>query len=198
MNEKQIKSKIAEGSLYTRIILEIVGMPKEYVEESLKTYLKKIKADKNYNIIKEHVEKAEKQDTYFTTFAELEVLMKNSMALLAFCFDYMPSSVEIIEPGKILTNNNEFTGFVNDMLARSHALNSGVIELSEKNKFYVRNTAVLLRNFLVVLLSSKPMTLKQMRPYLGVQEEDIGKVLEVLIKEGKVKKQGEVYSVIPK
>jgi len=198
MNEKQIKSKIAEGSLYTRIILEIVGMPKEYVEESLKSYLKKIKADKNYDIIKEHVEKAEKQDTYFTAFAELEVLMKNSMALLAFCFDYMPSSVEIIEPGKILTNNNEFTGFVNDMLARSHALNSGVIELSEKNKFYVRNTAVLLRNFLVVLLSSKTMTIKQIHPYLGVQEEDIKKVLDVLIKEGKVKKQGEIYSVIPK
>jgi hypothetical protein len=199
MDEKQIKSKVADGYLYLRVILEVVGKPKEHVEESLKEYVKKIKADKSYNIIKEKSEKAEKMENgLFSAFSDMEMLMKDSQDLLNFCFDYLPSSVEIIEPERIIIKNSEFGDFINDLLSRTIALNTTVIEATDRSQFYIKNTAVLLRNFIVVLLSSKPMTLKQMAPYLGIKEDDVKKVVDVLINEKKVKKEGDLYKVIPK
>jgi hypothetical protein len=199
MDEKQIKSKIADGYIHVRIILEIIGKPKEHVEESLKDYVKKIKADKELIIIKESSEKAEKHEgDLFSAFAELDMLMKGPEDLLAFCFDYMPSSVEIIEPEKIFIKNSDFSDFTNDMLSRSISLNTSYLEMQEKLNFYLANTAILLRNFIVVLLSSRPMTVKKMAPYLGIKESEVQQVVEVLVKEGKVKKDKDVYVAVPK
>ncbi|MEM4397695.1 MAG: hypothetical protein QW757_03680, partial [Candidatus Woesearchaeota archaeon] len=73
IDEKEIKSKINEGYLYSRVVLEVVGKPKEYVEESLKEYLKKIEENKNYIIIKEDTEKAiEDENGLFSAFSEIE------------------------------------------------------------------------------------------------------------------------------
>jgi putative ribosome biogenesis GTPase RsgA len=128
----------------------------------------------------------------------MEMLMKDADALLSFCFDYMPSSVEILEPDRVTMKNSEFTDFINDMLSRNISLNTSVLEMGERVNYYIKNTAVLLRNFIIVLLSSRPMTLKQVSQYLGVKEDNTLKVIEVLIKEGKVKKKGEQYSAVEK
>ncbi len=198
MDEKQIRAKISEGALHARVILEVVGKPKEYVVESLKSYVKKIKADKSYALTKGSTEKAEEHDGLFSAFAELEVLIKKPIDLMSFCFDYMPASVEIIEPENVMLKAYDYSGFVNDMLARVHSLNTGVIQTRESNSFFIKNLAVLLRNFIVVLLSSKQMTAKELQALMGVKEEDIQKVLNVLEKEGKVKKKGEKYAAVAK
>ena len=198
MDNKKIREKINDGYIHLRIIIEVIGKPKEYVEDSLKDYLKKIKSDKTYLIAKETIEAAEKQENYFSTFAELEILVKKSSDIISLCFDYMPSSIEIMAPERIIIKNNDFAGFLNDLQARLHALNTGIIQLKDKNTLYIKNTAVLLRNFIVVLLSTRQLTLEEMQPYLGVKKEDIEKVLTVLIKEGKVKKDNQKYRVIPK
>ncbi len=198
MDHKKIQEKIAEGYIQLRIIIEVIGKPKDFVEQSLKSHLDKIKSDKTYLIVKETVEPAEKQENFFSTFAEIELLVKKSADIISLCFDYMPSSVEILAPEKIIIKNSEFAGFLNDLQARLLALNTGIIQLKDKNTLYIKNAAVLLRNFIVVLLSTRQLTLDEMQPYIGVKKEDIEKVLNVLIKENKVKKQGKKYSVVPK
>ena len=57
----------------------------------------------------------------------------------------MPASVEIIEPERLILDNNDFGGFINDMQARLHATNTAAIQVREKNRFFIKNTAVLLR-----------------------------------------------------
>ena len=42
------------------------------------------------------------------------------------------------------------------------------------------------------------MTIGQIQPLMGVRAENIEQVLNVLIKEGKVKKDGELYKAVPK
>jgi len=198
MNERQIREKISEGYVHVRAILEIVGKPKKYVEDALQDHLKKIKTDKNFEITTETVEPAEEQEGFFSTFAEIEVLVKNTNSVLSLCFDYMPSSVEILEPQEIVLNNSVFSGLLNDMQTRLHVLNTGMLQMKDQNKFYIKNTAVLLRNFLVVLLSSRPMTVDQLQPFLGVKKDDILKILNVLITEKKIKKEGDTFKTIPK
>ena len=137
---KEIKQKIAEGYLHVRIIVEVVGKPKEFVEESLTKHITDIKADKRFTITKEEVEKAEEQDNFYTAFAELEILAKDMPAILSLCFDYMPSSIEILEPEAIQINNSNLSGFLNDMQARLHAVNTSVIQLKESNRFFIKSS----------------------------------------------------------
>ncbi len=196
MDDKEIKEKIEEGQILFRSIIEIVGKPKEYVDQTISDYLKKIRKD--FTVIDESLEKAEPKESFFSSFAELEILAKDPSQILGFCFDYMPASVELLEPENISIKNSEMTGFLNDLLVRLHGLNTGLITARENTKFHVKNTAVLLRNFLVVLLSSRAMSIKDIRPLMGVKEADIEKVLQVLMNEGKVKKQGDKYIAVGK
>jgi hypothetical protein len=196
MDEKKIRSKISEGFLHVRAIIEVVGKPKEFVEDSLKGYMKTLREDHNYTLTKETIEEATIQDGLFSAFAEIEFLAKDAQQLVSFCFDYMPSSVEIIEPDTTLINNTRLSGLLNDLQARLHAMNSGVVQIKSDNEHLIKNTAVLLRNFVVVLLSSKPLNSRQLHAYMGVSEASIEQVINVLIKEGKIKKQGEVFTVI--
>lgn len=196
MNNKELNQKISEGMIHIRAIIELVGKPKDYIETTIKDYIKQIK--KAYLVTSEHFEEAEEKDNFFSSFAELEILMKNTEEIMSFSFDYMPASIEILEPEDVVLKNNELTGFINDFLMRMHGLNTGLITERKNTQFFIKNTAVLLRNFLVVLLSSKPMTIKEIQPLMGVKQEDILKVMEVLLKEGKVKKEGDLYKAVSK
>jgi hypothetical protein len=196
MNNKEINQKISEGMIHIRTIIEVAGKPKKYVEDTLKDYVKKIKS--SYSVTSEHFEKATEKENFFSSFVELEILMKNAEAIIFFSFDYMPASIEILEPETLILKNNELSGFLNDLLTRLHGLNTGIITEKENTRFFVKNTAVLLRNFLIVILSSQPLTIDQIHPLMGVKKEDILKVINILIKEGKIEKQGDLYRAVGK
>lgn len=196
MEQRELNGKISQGMIQIRAIIEVVGKPKEYVKETLKEYVKKIKENKDFLMINEDQEKPEEQEGFFSAFAEIELLLKDKNALLSFSFDYLPSSIEILAPENLAMENHELSAFLNDMQTRLHAFNTGIIQTKEQNRFYVKNTAVLLRNFIIVLLNTKPMSIKELKPFLGVNEEDIGKVLGVLANEGKIKKQKDLFVLI--
>ncbi|MCM2324884.1 MAG: hypothetical protein NDI94_00325 [Candidatus Woesearchaeota archaeon] len=192
--DKNVKEAVSKGGIYVRAILEVVGKPKKYVEETLDAQIKRVK--ENFKVIKEKIEKPEEQENFFSTFVELEVLVKDEMDLLIFCFDYMPSSVEVIEPEKIVFKNNVLSGFLNDLQGRLHALNTGIMQIKDTNVRFVKNTAVLLRNFIVVLCAMRPMKIQEMVEFMGVDKENVEKILEVLVKEGKIKKEGDLYKAV--
>ena len=125
MKNQEIKEKIAEGHILVRSIIEIVGKPKDHIESALKDYLKKL--NEQYVVTNEHFENAVPKENFFSTFAEIEILMKDTNDILSFAFDYMPASIEILEPENLVIKNNNMTGFINDLLARLHALNTALI-----------------------------------------------------------------------
>ena len=189
MKTKEIREKISEGHLHIRTIVEIAGKPKEYVEETLTNYVKKIKKNKNHVILSEDPQPAEEKEGFFSAFTELEMLVKSPSDLLSFCFDYMPASVEIMEPENMRMKSTDLSDFINDLQARLHSLNTAMIQNKDKNKLYIQNTAVLLRNFLIVLLSYNTLSLEEIVPYMGIKKEGIQRVLAILIKEGKIKRR---------
>lgn len=194
MEERELREKIDEGYLNVRAIIEVVGKPIEHVQKTIKEYVEGIK--KGFTMTQVHVEDPVEQDNFFSTFAEVELLLKNVQELLKFSFEFMPSSIEIIEPEKIIIENNEFTNYLNDLQARILGLNAGLIQTRDQSALYVKNTAVLLRNFLVVVLARQPMTVEEIQPLMGVKTDDIKKILGVLIKEGKVKLVENKYTLI--
>lgn len=187
-------------TITVRAVIEVLGKPKEHVEESLRGYLDKIKADERYTVTESEVAAIKKQDDseMWMNFGELEFTTDKLENVTTFCFDYMPSIIEVIKPTDIAFNNSDLTHFLNDLQARLHQVDMVAKEVSMQNKQLQQNTASLLKNYIQILLSKKGLTLLQLSQLTGVKEQTIGDYLDRLIDSKKVDLDGEVYSLVKK
>ena len=92
-----------EKDIIFRTVIEVLGKPKEHVESSIKSYVEKIKTDESFSVLKEDFAETEKREDadLWATFSELEIKTSSIKNLTGFCFDYMPSMLEVVEPKKI-------------------------------------------------------------------------------------------------
>ncbi len=196
MDDKQIKSKIADGYIHFRAIIEVLGKPKEYVTESIESYVNKIDEDEDYLLAKKDLEDAEQQEGsgLYLAFAEVECLAKDVKNVTNFCFDFMPSSIEILDPDRVILETSGLTDFLNDIQGRLHAVNIGINDYKQKNKNLITNTSTLLRNFIMVILRL-PTKLSTISILTGLKDPETQKLLDALIKEGKIVKQGDLYKL---
>lgn len=193
--KKEIKEKVAEGRILTRIIIEIVGKPKEHIEETLRVVVNNIKEQKDIKIVEEQLFNAEKQEEMFSTFAELGILFKNMETLVGFCFDFMPSSVEILDPEKLSFKSNNFAGLINDLLARLHQINLKVVQNNAEKKTLKKNMLNMLKNTVMILLSIKSMQLEQLSKSSGINEKDLKPLLDAMVKEKTIDFKEGIYSL---
>ncbi len=203
MEEKEIRERLEKDYLHCRIILEVLGKPKGYVEESLKTYLEKIKKESQENFLKAEVIEAEKTkeevqkgEEYYATFAEMELLFKDILELSSFCFNYMPSSIEIIKPDSLVLRNVDLNNIFNDLQAKSHQVDSIAKALRSENEFLRRNMKNLLKNVVLITLNVGDRDLMALSRITGVKEKELQKFLEEMIKENAIKKEGETYMLV--
>ncbi len=132
-----IKEKVSEGWVHAYLVIEVLGKPADYIEKALGLAIDKLAKEKKVELIerkvhksrlaekakeaKEEKEKQEKPKTkVFSTFAEIEILAANMAKLVELIFDYMPSSVEIIEPTNIVFKLEDANALLNDLSARLH------------------------------------------------------------------------------
>lgn len=105
-----------------KVISEVVGMPREHVDKTLNLLLEKLKERKNLSLSNERTFNAEKMEDkpLFSGFIEYEINVENINELSGFCFDFMPSSIEVLEPDEFRLNAVNAAEFMNDILARLH------------------------------------------------------------------------------
>jgi len=192
---KEIKGKVAEGKILTRVIIEIVGKPKEHVDKALRVVIDNIKEQKNIEIVEKKLFNAEKQEEMFSAFTEIGILFKDMQALIGFCFDFMPSSVEILDPEKLSFNSNKFAGLINDLLAKIHQMNLKLVQNNTEKKALEKNLVNMLKNTVMVLLNIKSMQLKQLSKNSGINEKELKLLLDSMIKEKIIDFNNEVYSL---
>ncbi len=190
-----IKEHIQKGFIHTRVVLEIIGKPKEHVEKAINGYIEKINKNENLIIIAKQVSeiKQVKDKDLFSVFSELEILVKGFKSLTQFCFNYMPASIEILEPNRLIVDANKMTNLFNDFQGKLHKADFLAKSLQQQNNLLVKNFDGLIKNMLVILLKDKGMTLENISRYTGLKPEDIIKIIEGLIKEKKIRKIGEKY-----
>ncbi len=109
--------------------MEILGSPKEHVESTSKLLIDKIKERKDLELVKSYIsdlketkisENQPKNVKFWSSIIEVEVKLENIEKLIGFCFDFMPSSIDILEPSKLEMDARDVNGFVNDLMARLH------------------------------------------------------------------------------
>ena len=196
--------RLEKGQVHFRTIIEVVGRPKEHVEETIREHVEKIKKDEDLEIVNQDFadvkkeEDKENQEGLWSTFVELELWIKNLPSLIGFCFDYMPSSVEILAPEEMQLKANMLNGFLNDLQAKLHHLDMAVKQLSMENQFLRNNTNKLLKNMITLLLLKDGRKCEELAKITGIKPEDLQVFLDKMVEENELKKTGDKYFLIRK
>lgn len=176
-----------------RTIIEVLGKPKEHVEDALKEYIEHIKQDSELVILNEDYSEAKEQGKLWGKFVELDLVIKGMKKLISFCFEYMPSSLDIVKPEHLTMTNPELSNFLNDLQARLHNVDMIVKKLKAENDFLKLNMNAILHNAILVCLKVSKLNLEQLSKITGVEKKELEIFIEKLINENKIKKEGETY-----
>ncbi|MCX8147048.1 MAG: hypothetical protein N3D84_01115 [Candidatus Woesearchaeota archaeon] len=195
-NRELISECLSKGYIHCRVIIEMMGAPKEHLVKSLKGYIERIKTtNKDIIVINEYYARPKKHEKLFSTYVELELLVKNASALAFFCFDYMPSSIEIIEPEIFTYKAADFAAFFNDMQARLHKLDMAIKTYKATIKNLETNAKLLLRNNILINLRERDKDLAELSRNTGIPENQLGPFLSKMIEEGWLKIVDDKYSL---
>lgn len=199
MNKAELKEKIDQGGLVSNAILEVLGKPDKYVEESLKKFVDKIKADSSFEILNEDFHPVEPQkEGLFSAFVELKIFAKDMNSMIGFCFDYMPSSIDVVEPSNIKFDSKVVSDFLNDLMARLHQVDQVARNASAQGKFDRRNMILIVRYSILYNLKQGDKTAEELRSCTGITMENLQQYLDTMEKGNIIKKEGDKYSITDK
>jgi len=185
-----------ENRVECRAIIEVLGAPKEHVVASMKKYTDKIKAEKDYEITKITISKPKKEDNMFAIFADMEININGVANCAWFCFDYMPSSFEVIKPDSLKYHKDDFVDFINDLIARLHDLDMMLKNFKAENDVIKNNGVQLMRNMLVICMKDGPKSLTDLVQVSGIDKGTVQKFLEIMVKDKKIKLEQDKYSIL--
>ncbi|MAG91507.1 hypothetical protein CMO83_02425 [Candidatus Woesearchaeota archaeon] len=179
-----------------KTIIEVLGKPKEHVENSLKEYTDHIRKDSDLAILNEHYSDIKEQGKLWSKFVELDLVIKGTKKLISFCFEYMPSSLEVEKPDELSISKQEISNFLNDLQARLHNVDMIVKKSKSENDFLRSNMNAILHNSILICLKVSKLSLEQLSQVTGVDKKELEIFVNNLIKEKKIKKEKDIYALV--
>ncbi|MBI2134937.1 hypothetical protein HYU09_03025 [Candidatus Woesearchaeota archaeon] len=192
------ETKIADDMTHLRcnVIIEVLGKPKEHVEKALKMYVDRIRQDSDLIILKEEFADAKEKSGLWATFAELEMVVKGIRKLIAFCFDYMPSSIQILKPENYSLDRSMIEDFVNDLQARLHDVDMIVKKQNNENEFLKKNMQTTVKNLILISLIYGSLDREKLSKVTGIKPDELKIFLDSMVKDSKIKEENGFYSLI--
>ncbi len=180
-------------AILVRAIIEMLGKPKEHIEDTLKKYVQKLRDDK-IKIKKEKFAQAQPNGDYFSTFSELEIEFANISEIMNFCITSLPSSIEIISPDTLMIDSPDMTGAFVDLQGHLHDIDMLIKNLRAQLEILDKNAVALLRNFVVHHVSHQAMALTDLAGVLGIKEKDLKPFLDRMIEAHLIREEDGKYA----
>ena len=194
MDESQIREKLDEGWIRSSVIIEVMGLPVEHVESTLKLVLEHFREEKGLVVVSEVSHPAEEnKEKLFSTFAEIDCMMRDFIVLNKIVFDYMPASIEITHPNDFRLPALEVSDFVNDTLGLLHSIDFKLKDSSAKRSILEKNSANLMKNFVLLCLKDGGKSISELSLAIGVKADQLEPFLLAFSKEGMIVKNGELW-----
>jgi len=195
--KRQLKEVLEDGGVLARFIVELQGAPREHLFDTMKMLIAKLKEEENViSVVENEVSQIPEQKGIYSTFTEFEIVFDDLQKLVGFCFDYAPTSVEIIEPEKFLFQSNVMTDLLNDIVSQIHQHAAVVRDVHAQNKILQYNASAFLRNILIIAMAQKDRTLDELSKISGVKEHDLGPILKQLVERKEINYKDKKYSLI--
>lgn len=124
------------------MIVEMAGRPAEHLTATLEKHIGILNGIKDVNVHSIKVSEPREIETetesgeekMWTVFAEADFECESFARLSETMFDFMPSSVEVIEPSKLTLEITEVTDLLNNISGRMHRYDEIAKVLGEKYK----------------------------------------------------------------
>jgi hypothetical protein len=120
-------------------IIEVAGFPEKHVNEVMLKIIENMKKEPKIKITKEEIAEAKPAKDIFAGFMEFELEIETFDRLLFFCYNYLPSSIELLETRDMKLSTEEFRSGINDLLAYLHRINFVVSNMQTENDFLKKN-----------------------------------------------------------
>lgn len=192
------KERVEKGHILARIIIEVLGAPKEYVEEAIQIVVDRVHSAKEITVVSESTFEAEEKGKLFSTFSEIEIWFDNMDTLSNFLFEFTPSSIEVMQPSKIGLGARFVSGFFNDFLLKMHDLGLKLKDSSAKTQLLQKNADALVRNFMNFVLSQGGKSLEEIASATGIPADNVTAILANFEKAGIIRKDGDKYIMLKK
>ena len=192
---QQLKEYLDDGWIHCALILEILGKPAEHVTKALDLLLSRLSEDKKVLLVEKKIHPPKEEKGFFSTFAEVEIGVKDTATLTSLCFDYLPSSLEVIAPENIPFEGSTLSDFLNDLLAQLHQIDMRLKNTVLSNNLLNDNLYALLKNFVKQLSFKKPVSLSVLSNSVGIEEKKLLPFLERMKQEQYLLEENKTYSV---
>src|SRR3989338_6110219 len=124
------------------------------------------------------------------------MIVKGIPKIIGFCFDYMPSSIEITKPEEFIVKKSTVENLINDLQARLHNVDMIVKKQKNENTFLKKNLSKAASNLILLSLTSGSMDMEKLSRVTWIAEKELEIFLEQLIEEDKIKKEDDIYFLI--
>lgn len=202
MEKLKDSERIEDGQILVRTIIEMLGAPKDHIVNTMKNYVEAQKSNENYEIVKEYFSEPQDQEKegqmLYSVYAELEIWFKSVEKVVDFCFDALPSSIEILEPSTVSFQSMEFSGLLNDLQAKLHKLDMVFKNNNAKEQVIAKTFNTLITNFIGYCLENGEDTAAKVSQKVGMAPDKVQKILDDLTEKGLVTKKGDSYTRISK
>ncbi len=180
-----------------RAVVEVLGKPKEHVDATLQGYIEKLTQNSSYQVVKKDLAelKQHKESELWMAFVELEIKTAGVAEIIDFCFDYMPSVIEIIEPEELQLDSLTVSSFLNDLQAKLHGVDMVAKQMKMENQLTNQSLAALLNNYILILLHDHNFTSEQLSKFMGMKQEILEDYLDKMIDEGKIDMKEGIYFI---
>lgn len=112
----------------------MAGFPQEHVNQVIDKVVEKIKTEEKIKVVSLNKSEANQLKEFWMGFIELELVFDDLVTLNHFCFDYLPSSIEILNKETIDVPRATLTLLLNDMLVNMHKYNMHITNLNAENE----------------------------------------------------------------
>ena len=201
ISKEEASEKLTSDAFLVRAIFEMIGKPKKHVESTIKDYVKRFSETETCYLISYELNDAEKyegSEDLYSTFAEVEFVAKDQIALLNFCVDFMPASVEVMEPDRLSIDAPYISNMLTELVGRMHLIDGEFKKVVAKNNALTQSFNIMTQNAILILLNMGAKTDEQIADVIGVKKENIGTYLEKLVQDKKIEKEKETYKLVKK
>lgn len=161
------------------VIIEMLGRPPEHLTQMLQSHIEKFEAQKQVTVEKKVFSEPKMFDEktgLYTMFCEIEFTCPSLMDLMNIIFDYMPSSVEIIEPATINYRSDEATALMNNLSGRLHRYDDVVKVMRNREKKFIQEINLAKKILLDhEIIDSKGKVIKSPQGKMEKEDEDSNK-----------------------
>ena len=123
-----------------KAIMELMGSPEEHVDKTMDMIVEKLKEAKDIEVISDKISETTRIEDrpFWSKFVDLELGFKNMDDVTGFCFDFMPSSIEVVDPGSFNLKKDVMENLWNDLIAKLHQYDMLLKNMHAENKVMKR------------------------------------------------------------